>query len=86
MKYILKNVNLIDGTKDCQVQEGRTVVVEDGRIRDIWDGRGNVSGGRGGADTSEKGVGKVYDLSGKSVMKSMLESAWVPGFWWPIWR
>lgn len=72
MKYILKNVNLIDGTKDCQVQEGRTVVVEDGRIRDIWDGRGNVSGGRGGADTSEKGVGKVYDLSGKYLMPGLV--------------
>lgn len=35
MKYILKNCNLLDGTRDMQVQEGVDVLVEDGKFTQI---------------------------------------------------
>ncbi len=35
MKYLLTNVKILDGTKDMQVQEGKAILVEDGKIKDI---------------------------------------------------
>lgn len=34
MKYILSNVNIIDGASDCIIK-GKSIVVEDGIIKDI---------------------------------------------------
>ena len=44
MKKIYKNVNILDGTKDMQVQENKMLIVEDGIIKDILDNDNNVEG------------------------------------------
>ena len=44
MKKIYKNVNILDGTKDMQVQENKMLIVEDGIIKDILDNDTNVEG------------------------------------------
>lgn len=44
MKKIYKNVNILDGTKDMQVQENKILIVEDGIIKDILDNDDNVEG------------------------------------------
>ena len=35
MKYVFTNGKILNGTKDMQVQEGQTILVEDGKIREI---------------------------------------------------
>ena len=35
MKYVFTNGKILNGTKDMQVQEGQTLLVEDGKITEI---------------------------------------------------
>ena len=35
MKYVFTNGKILNGTKDMQVQEGQTILMEDGKIREI---------------------------------------------------
>ena len=41
MKKIYKNVNILDGTKDMELQENKMLIVEDGIIVDILDNDNN---------------------------------------------
>ena len=53
MKIILKNVNLLDGTKDMKLRQGVNILVEDGLFKKIT------------TDKIDESDAKVYDLSGK---------------------
>ena len=44
MKKIYKNINILDGTKDMQIQENKMLIIEDGKISDILDNDDNVEG------------------------------------------
>ena len=61
MKTAFINCRLLDGTKDMKLQEGVTVVVEDGKI---------VSVGSGEAPADAK----VYDLGGKYMMPGLINA------------
>lgn len=71
MKYLLKNVNLLDGTKNMILQEGMDVLVEDGKFVDI------------GKDLKIEN-GEVIDLTGKYLMPGLINlHVHLPGSGYP---
>ena len=44
MKKIYKNINILDGTKDMELQENKMLIIEDGRIQSILDNDDNIEG------------------------------------------
>ena len=60
MKVILKNVNLLDGTKDMKLRQGVNVLIEDGKFKKIT------------TDNIEDSDAKVYDLTGKYLTPGLI--------------
>ena len=71
MKYILKNVNLLDGTKNMVLQENMDVLVHNGKIEKI------------GKDIFKEGA-ELIDLSGKYLMPGLINlHVHLPGSGYP---
>ena len=60
MKVLLKNVNLLDGTKDMKLRQGVNILVEDGKFKKIT------------TDNIEDNNAKVYDLTGKYLTPGLI--------------
>ena len=60
MKTLLKNVNLLDGTKDMKLRPNVNILVEDGKFKKIT------------TDNIEDTDAKVYDLSGKYLAPGLI--------------
>ena len=70
MKYLLKNVNLLDGTKNMTLKEHVDILVEDGKFKEI------------GKDISFDG--QTYDLSNKYIMPGLINlHVHLPGSGYP---
>lgn len=59
MKYVLKNANLLDGTKGMKLKENMSVLVEDGIIKEV------------GTKVNEEGA-EIIDLTGKYLMPGLI--------------
>ena len=72
MKYILKHVNLLDGTENMTLQENMDVVVEDGLIKEV------------GKNIFREGA-ELIDLSGKYLCPGLINlHVHLPGSGYPI--
>ena len=60
MKVLLKNVNLLDGTKDMKLRQGVNILVADGKFNKITN------------DPIDENGCKVYDLSGKYLTPGLI--------------
>ena len=60
MKVILKNVNLLDGTKDMKLRQGINVLIEDGKFKKIT------------TDNIDDNEAKTYDLTGKYLTPGLI--------------
>lgn len=60
MKVLIKNVNLLDGTKDMQLRKGVNILVEDGKFKKIT------------TDFIDENGCKVYDLTGKYLTPGLI--------------
>ena len=60
MKTLLKNVNLLDGTKDMKLRSNVNILIENGKFKKIT------------TDNIEDSEAKVYDLSGKYLTPGLI--------------
>ena len=66
MKYVFTNGKILNGTKDMQVQEGQTILVEDGKIREILPAE--EAGKRNLASSGYEEI----DLQGKYILPGLI--------------
>jgi len=60
MEYILKNLVLLNGEKDMVPQQGKAILIKDGKIAEIFD------------ENEEKDCKVVYDMGGKTIMPGLI--------------
>ena len=66
MKYVFINGKILNGTKDMQVQEGQTILVEDGKIREI------LSAEEAGKRNLAASGYEEIDLQGKYILPGLI--------------
>ena len=66
MKYVFTNGKILNGTKDMQVQEGQTILVEDGKIREI------LSAEEAGKRNLAASGYEEIDLQGKYILPGLI--------------
>ena len=66
MKYVFTNGKILNGTKDMQVQEGQTILVEDGKIREI------LPAEEAGKRNLEASGYEEIDLQGKYILPGLI--------------